>query len=148
MRRITPSVGALGLALCLAGCVSPARTDEQYHAKAVVAVESAAGEVANVELAVTQRQARKLPGAYADEVVTSSETTLGAIGDAFGSVQPPSPASDGTRDDVGEALGGAQDAVAAARIAVRRDDADALTDALDELDAAGGELETAEAGLR
>ena len=146
-RRVPVALAAL-VALTTAGCISPARTGDQYHAKAVTAVEAASGEVATVQLAVSQRVSGRIPGPYADEVVTSSETTLGSIGTAFGSVQPPSPASDRTRDDVAEALSTAQDAAAHARIAVRRDAHGDYEDVLAELRTAAADLSAVEEQLR
>jgi hypothetical protein len=137
----------LGLTLALAGCITPARTDEQYRAKAEAAVEAASSEVATVRLTVTQRQRLKLTGPYADEVVTAGETALDAIGGAFGAVQPPSPQSDPTHDDVSDGLAAAGDAVTHARIAVRRDDRAAYPGVLAELRSAAEGLSMLEERL-
>jgi hypothetical protein len=135
-------------AMCLTGCITPARNDPQYRAKALAAVEAAGSEVATARLTVTQRLDHRITRPYADEVVTANETALDAIDGAFGTVQPPTPASDGTRDAVGEVLSTAGDAVAQARIAVRRDDPADLADALAELRSAAGDLADAEESLR
>jgi hypothetical protein len=148
VRRRAPAALAVAVVLTTAGCISPARTGDQYHAKAVTAVEAASSEVATVQLTVSQRLAGKIPGPYADEVVTSSESTLGSIGTAFGSVQPPSPASDRTRDDVAEVLSTAQDAATHARIAVRRNARGDYDDVLAELKKAAADLSTVDDQLR
>ena len=141
---------ALGatLAIALAGCVTPARNDEQYDAKAVAAVEAASSEVATVHLTVSQRLGRKIPAAYADEVVTASETALDAIEGAFGAVQPPSRGSDRTYAEVSEVLANAGEAVTYARFAVRRDDAGAYPDLLGQLRTAGDQLSALEKRLK
>jgi len=146
-RALAPVVGA-ALALALAGCISPARTDEQYNAKAVAAVEAASSEVATVHLVVSQRSKRKVTSPYADEVVTASETALDAIEGAFGAVQPPSPLADATYAEVSEVLGNARDAVTHTRFAVRRDDDAAYADLLEELGSAGDDLSALEARLK
>jgi hypothetical protein len=141
-------VAAATLALPLAGCVSPARTDEQYDAKAVAAVEAASSEVATVHLVVAQRARHKVTAPYADEVVTASETALDAIEGAFGAVQPPSPGADRTYDEVSQILGSARDAVTHTRFAVRRDDGEAYPGLLEELGSAGDDLSALEARLQ
>ena len=146
---VPAAVVALAISsLALSGCVSPARTADQYHAKAVTTVEAASGEVATARLVVAQRLGRRVTGPYADEVVTASETALDAIDAAFGAVQPPTPASDDVHDDVGDALVTAQDAVTHARFAVRRDARGDYPGVLAELDAAGKDLADLENRLR
>jgi hypothetical protein len=146
-RAVLPTAGA-ALALALAGCITPAVTDDQYNAKAVAAVEAASSEVATVHLVVSQRAERKVTSPYADEVVTASETALDAIEGAFGAVQPPSPLADATYDEVSEVLGSARDAVTHTRFAVRRDDGAAYADLLEELGSAGDDLSALEARLK
>jgi hypothetical protein len=80
--------------------------------------------------------------AYADVVVTQSEQGIAPIEASFGGVQPPGPADDDLRDSVLDALGAAADALAHARIAVRRDDPEAMRQARDELTAATTKLTT------
>ena len=59
---------------------------------------------------------------------------------SFGAVDPPTPAEDDLRDQVLAVLGAADDALAAARIAIRRD-------SRSELGTADGDLAKARAGL-
>ena len=148
VRRAITGLVALGLAGCLAGCVTPARNDAQYRAKALAAVEAASSEVATARLTVTQRLDRRVTGPYADEVVTANETALGSVQNAFGAVQPPGPASDGTHDAVTDVLSAAADAVTHARIAVRRGDDAGLREAAGELGSAARELADAAGTLR
>lgn len=147
-----PHAGAgvvwLCIALVVSGCISPARTNEQYRAKARIAVQQAAGEVATAAKAVDLQLQRRTFSAYTDEVVTSSETALGGVDDSFGSVQPPDPSSDGIRDAVSSLLSDAQAAAAHARIAVRRGDTAGMRAALDELGTVAEDLSDAEEQLR
>jgi hypothetical protein len=131
----------------LTGCVSPALDGGQYAHKATLAVEAATSEVATGSLVVEDDLAGKVFGTYADRVVTASESAMGSIAAAFGSVQPPSPADDALRDDVLEALSDGEDALAHARIAVRRSDDAALAAALAELRASQAALEQLEERL-
>jgi hypothetical protein len=85
---------------------------------------------------------------YADTVVTDSESALGPIEDSFGTVDPPQRADDRLRDEVTTVLGDAADACAAARIAVRRDDKDAMRSAAEDLREVADRMESLEDGLR
>jgi hypothetical protein len=136
------------LALGVTGCVSPARTNDQYREKALVSIESAISEVETGALVVRQRLDERVFTTYADEVVTASETAAGAISDAFGSVQPPDPAGDELRDEVTALLSDAEDALGHARIAVRRSDVAGLRTALTELESVSSDLSAAEERLQ
>jgi hypothetical protein len=146
--RVTgTALAVLGLVAGVTGCVSPALNGGQYAGKATLAVEAASSEVATGALVVEDDLAGKVLETYADRVVTSSESTMGSITAAFGSVQPPSPADDALRDAVLEALSDGEDALAHARIAVRRSDDTALAAALAELRASQKALEQLEEQL-
>lgn len=130
----------------LAGCVTPATGADSYHDKASTSVRAAASEVATAQLAVRLMRRDRIQKAYADETVTASETALGAIGNAFGSVQPPA-GDDKLRDDVSNLVSDAEDAVAHARIAVRRGDPSDLADAAQELTKSASDLSKAQKAL-
>jgi hypothetical protein len=134
---------ALAIVACaaLSSCVSPALDDGQFDTKALKAVEAASSEVATGSLVVRNDLADQVLGTYADVVVTGSETALGSISASFGSVQPPSPGSDETRDAVLLALSDAEDALAHARIAVRRSDRAQLEASLAELEKSSAALD-------
>jgi hypothetical protein len=131
--------------LALSACASPARTDGQYRMKAQASVEADTSNVATAILVLDQRLRGRVVTTYADVVVTSSETSAESISDGFGSVQPPdsrtadqgsagAPArSDLLRDDVGDLLSAAAEALGHARVAVRRSDREAIRAALAEL---------------
>lgn len=139
VRRILPALAAVAL---LGGCVTPALNDGAFRVNATSALDSAASVTAAADLAVQARLADQATRAYTDVVVTQSEQQIDPIETSFGSVDPPSPANDDLRDSVLDALGKAGDALAHARIAVRRDDPDALRDAETELATAKDQLTT------
>jgi ABC-type uncharacterized transport system auxiliary subunit len=146
--RLVAIVTAVALTASTAGCVTPARNEPQYEAKARAAVQAATGEVATGMLVVLQDRQGKVFRSYADEVVTGSENAVGSVSQTFGSVQPPDRASDEIRDAVTQVLSSAQDALAHARIAVRRSDLPALDSSLNELLSAKTALDSAQAKLR
>jgi outer membrane murein-binding lipoprotein Lpp len=138
--------GLVVAGLLLAGCVTPATGADSYHDKASTTVRAAASEVATAQLTVRLVRRDRIQKAYADETVTSSETALGSIGNAFGSVQPPA-GDDKLRDDVTTLVSDAEDAVAHARIAVRRGDPADLADAAHELTKSSADLSQAQKAL-
>ena len=142
-----PAAGAL-LALLLGGCVTPARNDPQYRAKASAALQATASELGTTLLIVRQVQDGKALKPYADAVVTASETSMGGVINSFGSVQPPDPGVDAVRDGVSGVLSSASDAIAHARIAVRRPGTAQLAAVTDELVAAEHEVDRATEQLR
>jgi hypothetical protein len=132
--------------LTLAGCVTPATGSDSYRDKAVTSVRAATSEVATSQLVVRLFRHGRILAPYADETVTSSESALGSIADAFGSVQPPR-GDDGVRDDVSGIVSDAEDAVGHARIAIRRSDRGGLADAAKELRKVASDLADAEKKL-
>ncbi|HEU4997486.1 MAG TPA: hypothetical protein VFT68_00965 [Lapillicoccus sp.] len=138
-RRLLPVLAAV---VVLGGCVTPALDDGAFRVNATSALESAASVTTAADLAVQARLGDQATRAYADVVVTESEQEIDPIEASFGGVDPPSPANDELRDSVLDALGAAGDALAHARIAVRRDDADAMREAHVELTASVDQLTT------
>jgi hypothetical protein len=144
------TAGVAGVALLtvvLSACVGPARNSDNYHGDASAAVKSGLSEALTAHLVIGQWLDRHATGEYADVVLTDSETAMGPIQDSFGSRQPDSPQDDDLRDTVLRILGDEQDALAHARIAVRRSDvtglrqADAdIADSIDSLDKAQASL--------
>lgn len=133
-------VAALSVALALTGCVGPARNSDNYHGDASAAVKSGLSAALTAHLVIGQWLDSQATGEYADVLLTDAETAIGPIQDSFGSRQPDSPSDDDLRDAVLQILGDEQDALAHARIAVRRSDvaglrlADAdITDVIDSL---------------
>jgi hypothetical protein len=145
--RLARGAVVVALALALTGCVGPARNSDNYHGDASAAVKSGLSEALTAHLIIGQWLDSHATGEYADVVLTDSETALGPIQDSFGSRQPDSPRDDDLRDTVLQILGDEQDALAHARIAVRRSDVAGLrladteiTDAIANLTKAQGSL--------
>jgi hypothetical protein len=136
-------MAALLTALALGGCVTPAPDHGAYLENARGALESAVSETATAALAVRARLDDRSTNPYADTVVTDAEKALGPIEASFGGVDPPTRTDDQLRDSTMKHLGAAADALAAARVAVRRDDPAAMRAAVDELDAVTDELDGA-----
>jgi hypothetical protein len=128
-RRSTWPAVVAGLALGLTGCVGPARNSDNYHGDASAAVRSGLSEALTARLVIRQFLNRHATGEYADVLLTDSESALGPIQDSFGSRDPDSPRDDDLRDTVLQMLGDEQDALAHARIAMRRSDVGGLHDA-------------------
>ena len=110
------------LVVCLSGCVVPARDSGAFRANAEAALSSAVSEARTGSLVLEARLSGKVTNAYADTVVTDSESAIGPIEASFGNVDPPGADQDQLRTDVMELLGDTADAFASARLAVRRDD--------------------------
>jgi hypothetical protein len=127
-RRVTAALCAAA-ALVLSGCVTPATGADSYRSKALSSVQAATSETETVRIVLRSVRAGGIFTTTADETVTASESALGSISAAFGSVQPPRE-SDHIHDTTSTLLSDAEDAVVAARIAVRRHDGQAIGQAL------------------
>jgi hypothetical protein len=144
--RMVRSVALLAAAVALAGCVTPATGSGTYRAKARSSVQAALSEAetARITLQLLERDRIFVP--TADVTVTAGEAALGSIAATFGSVQPPA-GSDRLRDEISQLLSDAEDAVATARIAVRRSDPPGIQHALAEVQQVTKQLEQAEKAL-
>lgn len=118
-RRAAPAVLAVGL---LGACVAPAFDSGAYQHNALEALDSGVSETRTAALGVENLLGHRLPEPYADTVVTDSEQAIGPVQDSFGSVDPPTRADERLRDEVTGLLSDADDALAQARIALRKDD--------------------------
>jgi hypothetical protein len=134
-------------AVSLTGCVGPARNSDNYHGDASAAVSSGLSEALTARLMIRQFLNHHSTGEYADVVLTDSESAMGPIQDSFGSRQPDSPRNDDLRDTVLQMLNDEADALAHARIAVRRSDVAGLHDADAELADVLSDLTKAQADL-
>jgi hypothetical protein len=140
----------IGLVLSVAalcGCVGPARNSDNYHGDASAAVRSGLSEAQTARLVIRQFLNHHATGEYADVVLTDSETSIGPIQDSFGSRQPDSPQDDDLRDTIVQMLGDEDDALAHARIAMRRSDVSGLHDADADLADVIADLDKAQADL-
>lgn len=113
-----------------------------------MSVEAALSEVSTTRVSVEQLLEQRILGPYADVVITDSESALGSIDSAFGSIQPPTKAADEIRDATTQVLTQAEDAVATARVSARRGDQAGLEQALRDLRQAERDLGAAEAQLQ
>jgi len=106
--------------LLLVGCASPSFSYRDYERKAAHTADEAASVLQVATLTVEAAERQRAPRPYLNVLLTDAETTLGDIHDTFDSVQPPEPAADRLRAEVGDALTEAGEVLAALRIAVRR----------------------------
>jgi hypothetical protein len=134
-------------ALLLAGCVAPAFDSGAYRVDARAALASAQSEARTAAVAAEALLDERVTEAYANTVVTESEDALGPIEDSFGVVDPPSTTDDELRESTTALLSDTADALATARIAVRRGDAGATRSAVAELTLLGDRLEKASEAL-
>jgi len=135
---------AAAAALALTGCVSPATDETSFADKAAMTAGAAASEVSTVGLTTALLKAGRLQRNYGDVTISASEDALASVEQTFSAVQPPDEASDAVRADLEQLLSDATDAVAAARIATRRDDQPAMTRAIVALNTSAKQLEAAE----
>jgi len=136
--------GALGgalLACLLSGCVAPALDSGAYQRNAIRALDSAVSDARTGAIAVENLLEERLTRTYADTVVTESEDAMGPVEDSFGSVDPPSAADVRLRDEVGGLLSDTGDALADARIALRRDDRRGMRTSMAQLRALADRME-------
>jgi hypothetical protein len=140
------AVAVLVAAAALGGCVTPATGAGTYRSKARSSVQAAISETETARITLQGLQRGQLFNPTADVIVTGNETALGSIAATFGSVQPPA-GSDRLRDETSQLLSDAEDAVTAARIAVRRSDRAGVQDALSDVQKVTKQLEKAEQDL-
>ena len=111
-------------------------------------MSSAVSEARSAAQALRADLAGKLTVAYANTVITQSESAIGPIEDSFGNVDPPGPPEDEVRVAVMSLLGDTSDACASARIAVRRGDREQMRVTAAELTRLADRMEHARDGLR
>jgi hypothetical protein len=119
MRRSLVTAAVL-TALLLTGCAGPSFSYRDYERKAAHTAEEAASVVQTAILTVEAADGRRAHGGYLDVLLTDAESTLGDIQSTFEGVQPPVPAADQLRTEVGDALTEAGEVLTALRITVRR----------------------------
>jgi hypothetical protein len=137
--------GVLALS-CLAGCATPEGDPAAYRDEALSTLKAAHSAVEWVHLTVGARLADKLFARSADDSVSSAEESLSGTAGTFVGLQPPRGA-DEVRDAATKLLSDAQNAVEDARIAVRRDDREAMRQAYAEVARASKALERADREL-
>ena len=127
-RQALPSTLALLAAVLVvaSGCAGSSRTADDYVLKAVNTAEAVRSSVETVRLGIeaAERDRAFLP--YLSRLFGDAEEDAGSAAMTFESVQPPDGASDALRDELGTLLDAADDSLSAVRIAIRREDVDAV----------------------
>ena len=127
--------------LALTGRVTTAVNSGAYVENGKAALDSTISATASAQVALQARLSGDAPRTFTDVVVTESEQSIAPIESSFGGVDPPTPSDDALRDAVLDAVGTAGDALSDARVAIRRDDMTALTEA-------GADLQAAQTALQ
>jgi hypothetical protein len=121
--------------------VGPARTADDYERKAKDTAETVVSSLRTAELAVDVAGRDRAFPPYVSVVLSDAEDDASGAASTFGSVQPPGEGSDRLRDQLGDLLDEAEDALARARIAARRVDGEALAAEAEPLGRIAAELD-------
>ena len=141
--RLRAVVVALAAVAALAsGCATPEGDPSLYRDEAVSTLQAAQSSAETVLITLHLRLRDRTFGRAADDAVSGAESSLTSTAGTFEALQPPRGA-DAVRDAATMLLSSAEDAVAAARIAIRRDDRTAMRQARDGLGTAVDKLEHA-----
>lgn len=141
LRRVTPWAPALLAVALSTGCVAPAFDSGAFQHNALEALDSGVSQTRTAALGVQNLLEHRVPKPYADTVVTGMEKAIGPVQDSFGSVDPPTAADERLRDSVTQLLSDADDALAQARIALRKDDTRAMNQSVRALRAVADRME-------
>ena len=123
--RDAGAVTALVL-VSLSACVSSAPNDADYAKKAQKTVDTVAAAVGTVQLGITALRHDDAFDPYLSVLFGEAEEDASSARDTLDSVQPPGDESDQVRQQVHEVTDEALDLLAEARIAIRREDHDAV----------------------
>jgi hypothetical protein len=140
-RRLVAALAvAAGALLSASGCATPEGDPSLYREEAISTLQAAHSSTETVLITLDARLRDLTIGRAADDAVSDAESSLSSTAGTFEALQPPRGA-DAVRDKATKVLSTAEDAVAAARIAIRRDDRTAmrkargaLSKAVDDLD--------------
>ena len=110
----------------LSACVSSAPNDADYAKKAQKTVDTVAAAVGTAQLGITALREGDAFDPYLSVLLGEAEDDASAARDTLDSVQPPGDESDQVREQVHEVTDEALDLLAEARIAIRREDHDAV----------------------
>lgn len=131
-----------GAALAASGCGTPEGNVSRYQAEALGTLRAAQSSAQAVLITLDLRLSDRTFGRAADDAVTGAEGSLSSTAGTFEALQPPRGA-DAVREQATSLLSRAEDAVAAARIAIRRDDRTAMRAARNDLATAVDDLDHA-----
>jgi hypothetical protein len=112
--------------LSLSACVSSAPNDADYAKKAQKTVDTVAAAVGTAQLGITALRHDDAFDPYLSVLFGEAEEDASAARDTLDSVQPPGDESDQVRAQVHDVTDEALDLLAEARIAIRREDHDAV----------------------
>lgn len=132
MRSVRSSLAAFlvpAAVLTASACATPEGDPSMYRDEAVSTLSAAQSSVVTVQIVLTTRLRDRTFGRAADDAVSTEEGSLSSTAGTFEGLQPPRGA-DAVRQQATQLLSDAEDAVAAARIAVRRDDRAEMRQAL------------------
>ena len=118
-----------------AGCAEPSGSYGDYVAKAQQTARQMASAITTAQLAAHELLHGNATLAYTDVMVTDAERDADSVQTTFDSRQPPDQRSSDLKDQVDQPLQNATSSLTDLRIAVRRDDAHDIRQALDDLDA-------------
>ena len=142
-RRLVAALAvAAGALLSASGCATPEGDPSLYRAEAVSTLQAAQSSTESVLITLDARLHDRTFGRAADDAVSDAESSLSSTAGTFDALQPP-PGADAVRDKATKVLSTAEDAVAAARIAIRRDDRAMMRHARQALSTAVDDLERA-----
>jgi hypothetical protein len=145
MRPVRASVAGLlvgATVLTASACATPEGDRSMYREEALSTLSAAQSSVVTVQIVLSTRLRDRTFGRAADDAVSTAETSLSSTAGTFEGLQPPR-GSDAVRQRATQLLSDAEDAVAAARIAVRRDDRPQMRQALDAVTHVADQLEQA-----
>jgi hypothetical protein len=117
---------ALLVALTLSACVSSSPNDADFAKKAQKTVETVDAAVGTTRLGISALEQKQAFDPYLSVLMSEAEEDAGAARQSFDAVQPPGASSDEVRDQVHEVTDEAIDLLSEARIAIRREDHDAV----------------------
>src|SRR3954454_19810141 len=120
---------ALAAALMASAGATPEGDPALYHDEAVSTLSAAHSSVETVRITLVTRLRDRNFARATDDAVSTAEASLTSTAGTFEGLQPPRGA-DAVRRQATRLLSDAEDAVAAARIAVRRDDPAQMRQAL------------------
>src|SRR3954464_6754997 len=117
---------AVLVAFTLTACVSSAPNDADFAKKAQKTVDTVDAAVGTAELGISALHDGDALDPYLSVLFGEAEEDAGAARQSFDSVQPPGADSDEVRDQVHEVTDDAIDLLSEARIAIRREDHEAV----------------------
>src|SRR3954465_15583098 len=120
------AASALLLALTLSACVSSSPNDADFAKKAQKTVDTVAAAVGTAQLGITALDDGDAFDPYLSVLFGEAEEDAGAARQSFDAVQPPGASSDEGRDQVPGGPDDAIDLLSEARIAIRREDHEAV----------------------